>query len=110
MIVKKSHGKIFGAHLTNAEKKALDIEIENEFAEYDRKNTNEIDAVILWILRSEFGFGRDRLRQFHDRFVPALEDLCKRYEMHDREDEIWLCTHKLKEDGIDIEEWNKEGP
>lgn len=108
MIVKKSHGKIFGAQLTAAEQKALDIEIAKNFAEYDRKNTDEIDAVILWILRSEFGFEYDMLKQFHDRFVPALEDLCKRYEMGGREDEIWLCTHKLKEDGIDIEEWNRE--
>lgn len=23
-------------------------------------------------------------------------------------DKIWICTYKLKEYGIDIEEWNKE--
>lgn len=33
--------------------------------------------------------------------------LLKRYEMDDS-DTVWLCTHKLKEYGLDIEQWNKE--
>ena len=37
MIVKKSGGKVIGAHLTNAEKKAMDIEIMKDIAEFDRK-------------------------------------------------------------------------
>lgn len=107
MIVKKSGGKIFGADLTAAEKKALDIEARKHFAEYDRKNSNEIDAVVLWVLMSEFGFGEKRLKKFHDSFIPAVNALCERYMMEDTGDRVWLCTHMLKERGIDIEEWNK---
>ena len=41
MKVKKSGGKIFGADLTVAERKALNMEIKRQIAEYDRKNKKE---------------------------------------------------------------------
>ena len=99
---------MFGAHLTAAERKALDIEVRNQLAEYTRNHANEIDALFLWYLHEEFGFGLKRLKQVHDGFMPKIEELCKRYEMTGDGDDIWLCTQKLKEYGIDIEEWNKE--
>lgn len=37
MQVKKAGGKVYGAVLTAAEKKAMDLEIQRELAEYDRK-------------------------------------------------------------------------
>ena len=36
MQVKKAGGKVYGAVLTAAEKKAMDLEIQRELAEYDR--------------------------------------------------------------------------
>ncbi len=107
MRIKKTNGRIFGASLTAAEKKAMDLEIQKELAEYDRKHVLEIDAMILWVLREQFGFGPKRLRQFYDRFNPSLEALIKRYELED-DDQVWLCTQKLKDAGIDIEQWYKE--
>lgn len=103
----KIAGKIYGAKLTAAEQQAVDMEIKKQLAEYDRKNSDEIDALVLWILRTEFGFGEARLRRFHDVFGPGLDALCERYEMPDC-DCVWLCTQKLKDDGIDISKWNKE--
>lgn len=38
MQVKKAGGKVYGAVLTAAEKKAMDLEIQRELAEYDRKH------------------------------------------------------------------------
>ena len=49
MQVKKAGGKVYGAVLTAAEKKAMDLEIQRELAEYDRKHIAEIDATILWV-------------------------------------------------------------
>lgn len=106
MRVKKAAGKIYGAEFTAAEKKAMDIEIKRQMAEYDRKHANEIDALVLWILHSEFGFGLKRLKKFYDTFNPAIKDLIDRYELDD-EDDVWICTRMLKEYGADIEEWNK---
>lgn len=106
MIVKKAGKIVTGADLTEAEKRALNIEIQKSLAEYDRKNADEIDALFLWVMHDQFGFGYDRLKRIHDNFRPALDALCKRYEMTDKGDELWLCTHKLKEIGVDIEKWN----
>ena len=100
-------GKVYGAHLTAAEKKAMDIEIRRQLAEYDIKHANELDAMILWHLHEEFGFGPKRLKQFYDTFAVRLDELIKHYEMTDS-DMVWLCTYKLKQYGIDIEEWNKQ--
>lgn len=107
MYTKKAGGKVYGAHLTAAEKKAMDIEIRRQLAEYDLKHANELDAMILWNLHEEFGFGPKRLKQFYDTFAVRLDELIKHYEMTDS-DMVWQCMYKLKQYGIDIEEWNKQ--
>lgn len=107
MYIKKAGRKIVGASLTAAEKKAMDLEIQRQLAEYDRKNELEIKALVLWELHEQLGFGEKRLRQFYGKFTPSLNALVKRYEM-DNSDDIWLCTEQLKEIGVDIEEWDKE--
>lgn len=101
MIVKKSGKYIYGAELSAAEKKAMDIEIRRQLAEYTKKHEQEVSAIILWELHTQLGFGHDRLKKFYDNFRPALDDLIKRYEMEDG-DEAWLCTQKLKDYGFDI--------
>lgn len=104
MIVKKSGGRIFGAHLTVAEKKAMDLEIKRQLAEYDRKHAIELEALYLWVLHERFGFGEKRLRKLHDELGPAIEELLAWYQL-DAEDDVWLCTRKLKDAGIDITKW-----
>lgn len=102
MQIKKSGSIIYGANLTAAEKKAMNMEIQRQCAEYDRKNAIEIDARVLWILYAKFNFDLDQLREFREEFEPTLKALCERYEMTDDDDELWLCTHKLKEIGLDL--------
>lgn len=93
--------------LTGAQKRSMNLEIMRQLAEYDRANSVELDAIVLWILHERFGFGPTKLRRFHDEFVPAIEELAKSYEMGDG-DHIWLCTRKLKEYGVDVEKWHAE--
>lgn len=107
MQIKKAGGKVYGAVLTNAEKKAMDMEIRRQLAEFDRKNKQEIDAMVLWVLMDEFGFGEKRLRRFHDIFNDKILSLVRRYQMEE-EDNVWLCDEMLKRRGIDINQWNKE--
>ena len=104
MRVKKYKGNVFGADLTAAEKKAMDIEIKRQLAEYERNHAIELEAIILWVLHEQLGFGEKRLRRFHDGFAPEIDALLKRYEMDDA-DETWLCMKKLKDVGIDITKW-----
>ena len=107
MIIKKTGGHIYGAILTAAERKAMNMEIQRELAEYDLKNSTEIDAIVLWVLLSEFDFDENDLKKFHDSFTPQLKALCERYEMNDSEN-VWLCTHLLLDRGIDVAAWNRE--
>jgi len=107
MRVMKSKGKVYGADMTAAEKKAMKIEIQRQFADFEAKHINELDAIILWHLHEEFGFGQKRLKRFYDTFRPHIIALLERYDMDDS-DKVWLCTYKLKQYGIDIEKWNEQ--
>ena len=107
MRVKKSGKYIYGADLSAAEKKAMDIEIRRQLSEYTKKHEQELAAVVLWELHVQLGFGNDRLKKFYDNFIPALDDLIKRYEMENG-DEAWLCTQKLKDYGFDISKMEED--
>jgi hypothetical protein len=107
MRVKKAGGKVYGADLNAAERKAMDLEIQRQLAEFDLRNEREIDAIILWELHQQFGFGPKRLKHFYQNFGVELHNLIQRYQMS-ADDEVWLATHILKEYGIDLEEWERE--
>lgn len=107
MRIKKVGGRIIGAEMSAAEKKAMELEIRRQIAEYNQKNLNEIDALILWVLHEQFGFGAKRLKQFYNAFQNSVNDLMRRYEMEEG-DENWLCTEMLKRIGVDVEQWHKE--
>ena len=47
MIVKKAGGKVYGATFTAAERKAMDMEINRQIIEADKRYTDDIDAMIL---------------------------------------------------------------
>ena len=57
MRVKKYKGSVFGAGLTAAEKKAMNMEIQRQLVEYERKHTIELEAIVLWVLHEQLGFG-----------------------------------------------------
>jgi hypothetical protein len=105
--VKTAFGKIFGARLTASEQKAMDIEIKKQLAEWSRIHELEIEAMILWQLHEQFGFGPVRLKRFHKKFSENMDNLVARYQIAD-EDQAWLCTYKLDKYGIDLEEWSSE--
>lgn len=107
MKIKRAKGKTFGAEFTAAEKKAMEIEIRRQLAEYTHDNLNEIDALILWHLHEEFGFGKKRLMRFYETFAERVEELSKHY-MFDTNEIPWMYTKKLKDYGIDIKKLNKE--
>lgn len=107
MQVKRIGGKVFGATFTAAEKKAMDLEIERQLAEYTKLHHREIDATVLWVLHSQLGWGEKRLRRFYEQFSIAIDELVKRYEM-DTEDSAWLCTRKLADIGVNLDRWEAE--
>lgn len=107
MNVLKFGKTIYGAKLTAAERKALQIEIRKEAAEHDRKFAREVEATFLWIIRQKLGYGEKGLKTIHDEYFTRIKALIDHYELEE-EDDIWLCTRLLKAEGIDIEQWEKE--
>lgn len=107
MIIKRAGGTILGVQLTNVEKKALEIEVRKMLTEYNQKNELEMDALILWQLHTQLGLGKKKLWDFYRNIYPEFKKLNERYDM-DISDTTWLCTHKLKDYGIDIEQWRKD--
>ena len=107
MLSKKAFGKIYGAHLSAKQKKAMDMEINREIVEYTDRHVSELIALIFWTLHERYGFGEKRLRTLFDLYHQAADELKEKYERGE-DDEPWLCTRKLKEIGIDILAWEKE--
>ena len=107
MFVTKIGNKVYGGDFTAAEKRAIAIEIQKELAEFNRNNMFEVDAIVLWILHDQYGFGPERLKRFYKEFNRYLEELINRYEL-ETTDRIWICTKLLKDYGIDLEEWDKD--
>lgn len=107
MRAKKMNKTVYGADLSAAERKAMDKEIRRQLAEYDTKHKLELQAMILWQLHEQFGFGEKRLKRFYDNFDKAIDSLLNRYKLSDA-DSVWLCTLKLKDIGVDIEKWDSE--
>lgn len=91
---------------TASQQKAMRDEINRQIIEADRKFALDFDAMVLYTLHLHLGFGKKRLYRFYKAFIQQHEELIKYYEMPD--DYAWLCRHKLKEIGVDIEAWNKE--
>ena len=66
MKIKKAGGKVFGAVLTAAEKKAMEMEINRQIVETDRRYADDIDAMVLYTLHVHLGLGKKRLREFYE--------------------------------------------
>lgn len=105
--MKSRIAKSYNRELSSVEQKAMEAEIKRQLKEFDRKHTLELDALILWQLHTQLGFGPKRLRRFYDNFSLALDVLGERYDLDDS-GKIWKCTEELKEYGIDIAEWDAE--
>lgn len=106
MRVKQYKGKVFGAELSAKEQKAMNMEINRQIIEADKKYTNDVDAMILYTLHIHLGFGKKRLRKFWEAFKEEHKKLVEYYQMPN--DGAWLSRRKLKEIGVDVEAWNRE--
>ena len=72
---KRSGKSIFGCQLNKKEQEAMEREVRSQLAEWSRKNMMEIDAMFLWFMHEEFGFGMERMRRVYFGFRPYMEQL-----------------------------------
>ena len=108
MQLKKAGGKVYGMQLSVAERKAMRMEIQRQIVESNRTHEIELDALVLWVLHEQFGFGSKRLKRFYDAFVSVFEELNERYLTDTKDEGLRLCTYKLKEIGVDVEAWHNK--
>lgn len=104
MRIRKLNGKIFGAELSENEKKAMDIEINRQIIEADREYQLDLNTLVLYTLYAHFGFGKKRLREFFLSMKQEHDDLINHYELEE-EEFPWIARKKLLDAGVDVEKW-----
>lgn len=108
MRIKSHRGKVFGAELTAAEKKAMNIEINRQLVERDKQYAADIDAMVLYTLMAHYGWKKKRLKRFWKAFIVEHKALREFYQMDEPGDNEWLAHRMLKEIGVDIQQWYQE--
>lgn len=118
MIYSKIAKHLYSAAFSNAdEEAAFKRLIAEETRRFVAKAKTEIASMILWYLHTEYGFGKDRLKKFYEGMDREYYDMLCRYELFQEKDtelkniktSAWLATQKLKEYGVDLNEWDGEG-
>ena len=105
---KKIKGKVFGVQMSKAEQQAMNEEINRQLAEKYKEWLINLDAMVLWTLHThpQIKFGKKRLKEFYKEFTKQHLELIDYYSCDG--DDGKLCINKLKDVGIDLEEWIKE--
>lgn len=94
--------------LTNQERKALEREINIQTAKNVKNLSLNLQALVLWNLHEQYGFGKKRLLEFQKTFLPLIEELQQYYQVEDADETEFVLLHKLKNEvGIDVEELNE---
>jgi len=84
----------------------IDAEIKKQIVERGNEFGNDLDAIVLYVLHTQYGFGKKRLRKFYDTFISEYDKLVKHYQMPG--DGVFIARLKLKEIGVDVSQWDKE--
>jgi hypothetical protein len=106
MMVNRSGSKIFGLHLTKAERQAFDIEVRKAFIENEELYRLDLIAGYLYWLHTTKGYGKKRLWREFDGFNNMFNEVVQQY-LVDPADSTWVCKTKLKSIGVDVEEWDR---
>ena len=65
--------------MTNAEMKALDDSIREQIGQNIGKLKGNIEAIVLWQIHEQYGYGAKKLEAFLEGFQPALQELMNFY-------------------------------
>lgn len=85
-------------------REAMLHEINQQILQSDKEYQLDLDTMVLWSLKQFAGWGPKKLKAFY--YFMFKEHLRMRefYEL----DDLYPERHKLKEKGVDIEEWYKD--
>ena len=93
-------------YTTKPQRAAIKAEAVKQVYEARERLFHDMDAVIMWTLHEEFGFGEKRLKRFFNAFVKTYRQLQDFYELGN--ETSFVCKEKLKQIGVDVDAWNKE--
>ena len=83
----------------------MDKCIEEEIAEKRLEFLKAVDAMVLYSLHKNFGFGKKRLTDYFKVFINEYNRFVDNYSIEGN----WVAGYKLKEEvGLDIDELHKE--
>lgn len=83
--------------------KALEDEIKRQTAENVKNLSLNIQALVLWSLHQQLGFGKKRILRFQKNFLPLIRELQDFYQTENADETEFVCLHKLKNDvGVDV--------
>lgn len=85
----------------------MQLEINRQIVEADRKYVNDVDAMVLYFLFKHLGFKKKRLRRAWEQFTVIHDELVRYYELPTA-DNAWLADVELKRIGVDVAAWNAE--
>lgn len=90
--------------LTNRERKALEAEINRQTAQNVKNLSLNLQALVLWQLHEQEGWGKKKLLRFQKRFLPMIQELQRFYELENASETDFVCRYKPKNEvGIDVE-------
>lgn len=91
--------------LTKKEREAIAREIDLQTAENVKKLSVNLQAMVLWCVRQQYGSGKKKLLDFQKAFLPMIKELQDFYQAENAAETEFILLHRLKNEvGIDVEE------
>ena len=97
----------FVTRLSNKERKEIEREIRRKTATNVKNLSLNLQAIVLWNIHEQLGFGQKRLLEFQKTFLPLIKELQDFYMAEDSEETQFILLYKLKNEvGVDVRELN----
>lgn len=97
----------FIPRLSNRERKEIEREVRLQTSENVKNLSLNLQAMVLWNLHKQLGFGQKRLIEFQRSFLPLIKDLQDFYAAEDAKETEFILLCKLRNEvGIDVEKLN----
>ena len=109
-ITKAKGGKKMNAfvpRLSNKERKGIEQAVRKETAKNVKDLSLNLQAIVLWNIHKQLGFGQRRLIEFQRSFLPLIKELQDFYMAESSEETEFILLYKLKNEvGVDVRELN----
>lgn len=97
----------FVPRLSNKERKEIEREVRIQTAKNVKNLSLNLQAIVLWNLHEQLGFGQKRLIEFQRSFLPLIKQLQDFYMAEDAEETEFILLYKLKNEvGVDVSQLN----